>query len=70
MARYAVDALPIVSASGHPVALLTAGDLVSWVARDWRLWITFCRAAHDQSPASPLARASSAGARMRTARAR
>ena len=24
MARYAVDALPIVSASGHPVALLTA----------------------------------------------
>jgi CBS domain-containing protein len=34
MARYAVDALPIVSASGHPVALLTAGDLVAWVARD------------------------------------
>lgn len=34
MARYAVDALPIVSASGRPVALLTAGDLVAWVAQD------------------------------------
>lgn len=34
MARYAVDALPIVSESGRPVALLTAGDLVDWVARD------------------------------------
>lgn len=34
MARYAVDALPIVSPSGRPVALLTAGDLVAWVARD------------------------------------
>ena len=34
MARHAVDALPIVSDSGRPVALLTAGDLVDWVARD------------------------------------
>ena len=34
MARHAVDALPIVTKSGRPVALLTAGDLVDWVARD------------------------------------
>ena len=34
MARYAVDALPIVTDSGRPIALLTAGDLVDWVARD------------------------------------
>jgi len=34
MARYAVDALPIVADSGRPIALLTAGDLVDWVARD------------------------------------
>lgn len=34
MARYAVDALPIVSATGRPIALLTAGDLVAWVAQD------------------------------------
>jgi arabinose-5-phosphate isomerase len=33
MERYAVDALPIVSEAGRPVALLTAGDLVAWVAR-------------------------------------
>lgn len=34
MARHGVDALPIVSDSGRPVALLTAGDLMDWVARD------------------------------------
>ncbi|MEY3732873.1 MAG: hypothetical protein RL347_232 [Actinomycetota bacterium] len=34
MARYAVDALPIVTESGRPIALLTAADLVDWVARD------------------------------------
>jgi CBS domain-containing protein len=34
MARYAVDALPIVTASGRPIALLTAADLVEWVSRD------------------------------------
>lgn len=34
MARYAVDALPIVTDSGRPIALLTAADLVDWVARD------------------------------------
>jgi CBS domain-containing protein len=34
MARHAVDALPIVADSGRPIALLTAGDLVDWVARD------------------------------------
>lgn len=34
MARYAVDALPIVTTSGRPIALLTAADLVDWVARD------------------------------------
>ena len=34
MARYATDALPIVTSSGRPIALLTAADLVDWVARD------------------------------------
>lgn len=34
MARHTVDALPIVSSSGRAIALLTAGDLVDWVARD------------------------------------
>ena len=34
MARYAVDALPIVTEGGRPIALLTAADLVDWVARD------------------------------------
>jgi CBS domain-containing protein len=34
MARYATDALPIVTGSGRPIALLTAADLVDWVARD------------------------------------
>lgn len=34
MARYAVDALPIVTNTGRPIALLTAADLVDWVARD------------------------------------
>ncbi|MFZ9986363.1 MAG: HPP family protein [Candidatus Nanopelagicales bacterium] len=34
MARYAVDALPIVTEAGRPIALLTAADLVDWVARD------------------------------------
>ncbi len=34
MARHSVDALPIVTASGRPFAMLTAADLVDWVARD------------------------------------
>lgn len=34
MARHAVDALPIVTDAGRPIALLTAADLVDWVARD------------------------------------
>ena len=34
MARHAVDALPIVTETGRPIALLTAADLVDWVARD------------------------------------
>ena len=34
MARYAIDALPIVTETGRPIALLTAADLVDWVARD------------------------------------
>lgn len=34
MGRYAVDALPIVTESGRPFAMLTAADLVDWVARD------------------------------------
>jgi len=34
MARHAVDALPIVTESGRPIALLTAADLIDWVGRD------------------------------------
>lgn len=34
MARHAVDALPIVTDSGRPIAMLTAADLIEWVARD------------------------------------
>jgi CBS domain-containing protein len=34
MARHSVDALPIVTDSGRPIAMLTAADLVDWVARD------------------------------------
>lgn len=34
MSRYAVDALPIVTDAGRPIALLTAADLIEWVARD------------------------------------
>lgn len=33
MARHAVDALPIVTGSGRPIALLTAADLIDWVGR-------------------------------------
>lgn len=33
MARHSVDALPIVTDTGRPIALLTAADLVDWVAR-------------------------------------
>ena len=34
MARHSVDALPIVTDAGRPIALLTAADLIEWVARD------------------------------------
>ncbi|MFM1966437.1 MAG: hypothetical protein RL134_2162 [Actinomycetota bacterium] len=34
MARHSVDALPIVTESGRPIAMLTAADLIDWVARD------------------------------------
>lgn len=34
MARHSVDALPIVTDSGRPIAMLTAADLIEWVARD------------------------------------
>ena len=34
MSRHAVDALPIVTETGRPIALLTAADLVDWVSRD------------------------------------
>lgn len=34
MARHSVDALPIVTDAGRPIALLTAADLIDWVARD------------------------------------
>ena len=33
MARHAVDALPVVAADGRPRALLTASDVVAWLAR-------------------------------------
>jgi CBS domain-containing protein len=32
MTRHAVDALPIVADSGRPIAMLTAGDLIDWLA--------------------------------------
>ena len=34
MARHSVDALPIVTDAGRPIAMLTAADLIEWVARD------------------------------------
>lgn len=34
MSRHSVDALPIVTEAGRPIAMLTAADLVDWVARD------------------------------------
>ena len=34
MTRHSVDALPIVTDTGRPIALLTAADLIEWVARD------------------------------------
>lgn len=34
MSRHSVDALPIVTETGRPIAMLTAADLVDWVARD------------------------------------
>ena len=34
MARHSVEALPIVTDSGRPIAMLTAADLIEWVARD------------------------------------
>ncbi len=34
MARHSVDALPIVTDTGRPIAMLTAADLIEWVARD------------------------------------
>lgn len=34
MARHSVDALPIVTDAGRPIAMLTAADLIDWVARD------------------------------------
>ena len=33
MSRHSVDALPIVTESGRPIALLTAADLIEWFAR-------------------------------------
>jgi hypothetical protein len=34
MARHSADALPIVTESGRPIAMLTSADLIDWVARD------------------------------------
>lgn len=33
MARHCVDALPIVTDAGRPIAMLTAADLIEWAAR-------------------------------------
>lgn len=33
MARHSVDALPIVTDAGRPIAMLTAADLIEWAAR-------------------------------------
>lgn len=34
MARHSVDALPIVTEAGRPIAMLTSADIIEWVARD------------------------------------